>query len=122
MKVYIVTEGCYSDYRIMAVCLNEAIAEKIAKLSDSSQIEEWESDTYDSVHYDYNYYEVFGGVKGELKVNLERVDHPFYFDIGSFLNPCLYLFKWKGFARDEEHALKIAYDERAKKIAEREDL
>lgn len=121
MKVYVVTEGCYSDYHIMAVCLNHAIAEKIAKLSDDASIEEWESDIYDSVPYDYHFYDVRGPIKGELVVDESRTDNPFYFEPGTFLYPGD-RFVWKGFARDEKHALKIAYDNRAKKLAEREGL
>ena len=42
MKVWILTTGSYSDYRIVAVCSTKAEAERVDALAGCDSIEEWE--------------------------------------------------------------------------------
>lgn len=48
MKIYVVTKGEYSDYRIITATLNrwkaESIAEKFADLDEDTRIEEYEDE------------------------------------------------------------------------------
>lgn len=52
MKVYVITQGCYSDYHICAVTLDKDKAERLQKMysakdsyySDNTEIEEYDTD------------------------------------------------------------------------------
>ena len=50
MKIYVITQGTYSDYRIRAVVTDEKQAEKLAKmytdLFDEAEVEVYETDDY----------------------------------------------------------------------------
>ena len=127
MKVYVITDGCYSDYHIVAVTLDEDNAKRFvdAGLGD---IEEFETDEcilpkgmlpyrvvidkdgcvwpcyVNEFFFDNSYKE---GLKEGLKEGKIAPN-------GNFV--------WSGFARDKDHALKIARDYRAKKLAEMYNL
>ena len=45
MKIYIVTDGDYSDYHIEAVFTDKGVAEKYAALHSCNSVEEWDTDT-----------------------------------------------------------------------------
>jgi len=47
-KVYIVSEGCYSDYQILAVFSDGEEAEEFAGIHSDAGVEEWELDKSDS--------------------------------------------------------------------------
>ena len=53
MKVYVITEGSYSDYHIVGVTLDRDKAERAAKLVEGvcsyPEIEEWETDEVDLI-------------------------------------------------------------------------
>ena len=53
MKVYVITEGSYSDYHIVGVTLDRDKAERAAKLVEGAyscaNIEEWETDEVDLI-------------------------------------------------------------------------
>ena len=53
MKVYVITEGSYSDYHIVGVTLDRDKAERAAKLAVGAcgypDIEEWETDEVDLI-------------------------------------------------------------------------
>ena len=58
MKVYIVTSGCYSDYRIDAVCLDKEDAEVIAEniggsFNDCPAVNKWDTDINDGLKLFY---------------------------------------------------------------------
>lgn len=47
MKIYIVTSGCYSDYRIEAVFTKEKQARMYANLDSEREVEEYDADEID---------------------------------------------------------------------------
>ena len=53
MKVYVVTQGAYSDYHICCVCLNRETAEERARLFDDAfdkaEVEEYDTDEYQAL-------------------------------------------------------------------------
>lgn len=127
MKVYVITQGEYSDYRICGVALDveraEAIKRHFNKNYGDANIEEYDTDDYADEklcqHYqieiDKNTEEatvwgiVYVGAGGGGREN------SFRFDIdGNFI---AYVY-----AKDQDHALKIAFDKRAKMLAEKMGL
>ena len=125
MKVYVITAGCYSDYHIVAVTIDEDNAKRFVD-AGFGEIEEYETDKctlpigmlpYRVVicHHGYVYScymdEFFfeDSCKEDLTVKEGEIAPN-----GNFI--------WKGFARDRVHAIKIAQDYRAKKLAELNNL
>jgi hypothetical protein len=130
MTVYVITRGDYSAYEICGVTLDKNRAEKMAKFYsdslDKATIEEYETDTEDSDTLDnlIPVYWVRINRKGEFLVKVDR-----YTDGRKLFTPSFSLthhiltgepfFVATLTAKDKEHALKIAFDERAKQIAEK---
>ena len=138
MTVYVVTSGCYSDYEIDAVFTSIEKAEKyvIAHASDDDiQIEIYDSD---SINVDIDLKNIYRAIKYHSTwsfdyVEYEVADRPFEraFSVKTFDDDKGISHKYVREAiipirrtKDcsEEHLLKIARDECAKYIAEREDL
>jgi len=115
-KVYIVTQGCYSDYHIVAVFSNKEIAEKYAKKINSewdpADVEEWGVDAWvEEIQKGYDAWEVRMKENGEAIV--DKIDYAKYewrkepfvtetdYDGEKFyIVYCL--------AKSKEHAIKIA--------------
>lgn len=117
MKIYVITQGEYSSYQIMAVAIKKEIAERIRKrVSDSwdeARIEEYETDAWEDILCKGGLFHVFENENGVIKTYEE--------------NSCWTAGYWKRrkkvsrdkrtgkletfvVALDEEHALKIAED------------
>ena len=115
MKVYVITKGAYSDYHIVAVVLDKQRAEEIVKaVSDSewsfAQIEEYDTDTFATQYaYSISYY----GRRWYANID-EYTDHQsnHIYNDHSFLV----------FAKDKDHAIKIAQDMRAEYLAKKKGL
>lgn len=115
--VYIVTQGEYSDYRIVAVFLDKAIAERCA-VDTVGDIEEWEIGTIIPKLPEYSVDIAKDGTI--LYVNNRGIwgdDHN-----GEYRGPFseysydkIYTFTMR--AKDKEHAIKIANEKRARAIA-----
>ena len=123
MRIYVVTEGDYSDYHICGVAIDINIAKMIAKLhSDKTHTANIET---------YNTDEYTGNEKKQWFVKFYRKDPPEayskYFDF-KITRKLPYVEKGRAYseveyvvyvqADDEAHALKIAEDTLAKYKAE----
>lgn len=131
MKVYVITNGVYSDYHICGVALDYETAEKIRAYTstryDESQIEEYDTDIWTDILRNGNLYYVsstngvidFVGIIREPEFNglrrnkVEKYVHP----ISNRTIHTVYVI-----AKNEDHAKKIASDLFAKYEAEKNGL
>lgn len=129
MKVYVITKGCYSDYHICAVALDEEKATRLAKLYsgryDDAEVEEYDTDDPADLLNGRVPYEVYFADDGRTDV-VCRVDYYGDFSPGvSSLEPTPWS-QWslsvRLYATDEDTAVKIAAEKRAKYLAEKAGL
>lgn len=136
MKIYIVTDGCYSDYGIRAVFTDKALAEKYmaAYSFDEPQIEEFDTDIVEeNVKLGRKKYTVEMRKDGNnAKAELSDIedypwnnctDYIYKEDDGLYLEPRLTDFEIEiirntVWATDKTHAIKIANERRTRCIAE----
>lgn len=122
MKVYVITKGRYSDYRICAVADNEERAELLRKYFsdgwDEARIEIYDTEEITVVGSPKRIYNIYIGENGTVSEGREE----WYFKDEPFRN----VFDLRGnefrasIATDDyDKAVKIARDERAKMFAER---
>ena len=140
-KVYVITTGEYSDYTIRAVTPSKEQAEKLKRYyscnhyygGEEARIEEYDIDKpYEDlddlvpVYYVRIYrngkcycgqstwaHKKTGKIVGETERSVEDLGYSLYTDPNTL--ECFKLqFEWYGLAKNEEHALKIAQDKRAK--------
>ena len=120
MKIYVVTQGDYSDYHIVAVCTKKASAERIKNLLTDGwcdpEIEEYESDVYD-INPTYKAYHVVIWKNGDIKCEEEYNSY-----CAEDVNEYKDWFVYDVFAKDEEHAKKIALDKIAEYKAKKKGL
>lgn len=131
MIIYVVTKGSYSDYHICGVALSRDRAEKLVKLYsdwyDEPKIEEYDTEAADADMLDHlvPVYNVDINHHGEYIVQIKE-----YTDSREPFKPSFKLIqrdffgrscepKFRAFltAKDAEHAVKIAQDERTKQLA-----
>ena len=118
MKVYVITKGAYSDYRIVGVSLDKKRAKEIAKAVDESKeswlyearVEEYDTDLFATclrylVNYVHNRWEATVDDYDEHQTNYAYHDKSFIV-----------------YAKDEEHAIKIAQDMRAEYLAKQKGI
>ena len=117
MKVYVITQGEYSDYHIVGVTLDKEVAEKCVKVHSrerwsNPRIEVYDTDEFRKytkpcwiVDYDDMTVERYQMVDGELDLQ----------DADLFGYDFIY-------ADTEQHAIKIAGERKAKMLAERAGL
>ena len=126
MKVYVITNGEYSDYHICGVTLDYETAEKIRKHTsgsyDESRIEEYETDTWSDIVR-------IGGIYHVNKYGAYLQAYRENYDVEEIYNNRNVVMDYgndrKGvnvIARDEDHAKKIASDLFAKYDAEKNGL
>ena len=117
--IYVLTEGDYSDYHIVALYSTLELAEEAQKLCPYSNIEKYELDSVKIPDHPAGY----TGWSVSINVDTNTIHHSYkqdalgghfkpeenYSDNGKFLNlPSLFVVNcW---ARDKEHAEKIALD------------
>ena len=121
MKVYVITDGCYSDYRIVAVTVDEDNAKRFVD-AGLGEIEEYETDKCVLPKGMLPYRVV---IDAYVDAPLCYVNEFFFEDLdkeerGKFTPNGNFI--WSGFARDKDHALKIARDYKAKKLSELNNL
>ena len=124
--VYIVTEGCYSDYTICKVFSKRPFAERYCVVHPDSEIEEYEMDSWDQESIMRKYYsaavvietgEMIDSCDGSAEgVPSDRVlyrgDGPYHYGNNRIgVSACSFV--------SREHALKMATDFRTKVLAER---
>lgn len=124
MKVYVITQGCYSDYHICAVTLDEHEAERLLKVYsetyDKATVEEYDTDGPEAkmgldgrVPYHVTFAKKYTSVSmsyeapEDFKPNVKLGNH--YDEVHLF-------------ATDSEAAVKIAAEKRAQALAEREGI
>jgi len=116
MEVYVVTEGSYSSYHIVAVFTDKEIAEKLAgQLEDGNTVETYETDEYSEyVRQGLMLYDITMLKDGTTKHVYETsyMDNPTGLNVWN--NEELYAVVW---ARDKQHAIKIVNEKRAQLIA-----
>lgn len=116
MKVYVVTQGEYSDYHICAVALEKSKAEAICKLLSNQwnepRIEEYDTDVVEPLLHGSKMYDVTLTEKGAASA-YEESDPTYYLDSvnkvvkNRFKSGEYYV---KVFAKDEAHALKVGIE------------
>jgi len=129
MKIYIITRGDYSDYTICGATLDKDRAELLRRFYstryDQANIEEYETDDEPEIKTLQKIKPVFTfGIleNGKLldTASREYYDHNCQENIFRFSNhPKDNTFYAYVIADDYEHAKKIAYDTRAKMLAEK---
>ena len=116
MKAYIVTRGAYSDYHIVGVYSTQEIAERYRNLEpgDTADIEIWDVDVlYDPVEHGYKFWSVDFDKAGNI-VYLSQED----MEIGDGeIERNSYYLHQRGitfhlYAKDRDHAIKIASEQR----------
>lgn len=122
-KVYVITQGSYSDYHICAVTLDKSRAENMKKLFDGrwdyAQIEEY---ILDETKENGNLYYI------EFPDDSEPTIHIDEYDGFGQIDSSPYVADWNSPIRiyvrtkDEAHAMKIAQDEYARWKAEKEGI
>ena len=127
-KVYIVTSGYYSDHHVVSVHSTEEGAREVAKVTPDSDVEEHEVDSVGGYPKDMSLYCVLMDVTG-LAEGVQMCDPEYHKGFeNAFLTtvrgPRYYHYMW---ARDQNHAIKIANERRMQMLAEnrwgvREDL
>lgn len=83
MKVYVVTQGDYSDYHICGVAVKKSVAEEIvrrikrlSRFYSDARIEEYSTDEYEGI------------CLGNLTAESKTVEYGNWFDIGSLSCRC----------------------------------
>ena len=125
-KVYIITAGSYSDYRIVGVFDSKGLAKKFIEIFDPShycEIEEHElNPRLFEMQNGYKSYSLIMDKDGNSS-GIEQLDGDSYdqdmptYGFGFGKGPA-YLLWHKCFAKDENHAIKITNELRTRLIAE----
>lgn len=122
MKIYVVTRGNYSDYHIITATVDPTRAEAIRKLYDGSyeeaRVEVFDSDLILPLLEGQRRFLISFWANGDVYHSYSdmEVDEP---NVCEFHNGELYV---TCFARDLEHAIKIASERRAQYIAQKKGL
>ena len=115
--IYVVTSGSYSDYSIDGIFDNEKLANQFKKTLTGSRIEEHTLNPdnlyLDKINNGLKFYRVWLKSDGEVEYCYDdsMADEESYI----YSNGECYVFT---FARDEDHAIKIASDKRAQLLYE----
>jgi len=129
-KVFVVSEGCYSDYHICAIFDDEELAKKYCEVHKARhsdyECEEWPVNDWDTeeiarTHYQCWLFIVTGEIKTEMATDaferpeLRLIEYPTCPSKGYSSNPVVY---GNSFV-SKEHARKIASDRRTILLAEK---
>lgn len=123
MIAYIVTSGVYSDYGIHAVFSTEDLAKRYlyaqGEWMDDARIEEWEMDC-DEEALRNGYTTFFVRISPNGDVLESHSPAPLYFTRDALSGPTKDVhgnFMVYTFAKDAQHAIKIANEQRARAVA-----
>ena len=121
VRIFIVTSGSYSDYKIEGVFTDENVAGKFQALLDDGNVEKWQLDTVsDKLERGYKFYNVTMQKNGDSEVKQNSYD-AYTTDISTFkyLHPTTIDERcFKLWAKDAQHAVKIVNEYRARMIAD----
>lgn len=115
MKIYIVTKGAYSDYHIVGVYSTPEIAERYKNLEPGADadIEEWDIDVlYSPLEHGYKFWYVSFDKEG----NVDYITETNMAEDGEAARNEYYIhtrgITFHLYAKDREHAIKIASEKR----------
>ena len=115
MKLYMVTDGRYSDYRVLGIFSTQEKADRAVQLyASENDIEEIELDEMPEAPKGMLYYLVRMDAQGESFVYRISVEHARAFDWQPCSTTMVSFYVW---ASDETHAVKIANEKRAMLMA-----
>lgn len=119
MKVYIVNYGCDSEREVIAVFSSPKNADEYAEKFSDCHVEEYEIDTPENLDLleekrGLKYFKVVMKRNGEVAIGYGLTYPRQGSEYGLYENRILYSNSW---ARDEQHAIKIANERRAMLIA-----
>lgn len=120
MKVYVLTEGCYSDYHIIGITLDEEQA-KIAADALSNRhctvnCEEFETDDINFIKPGWHLWYIYFDKKTHAITRTYRSDYPDRLNTVWLTRDKIWCVEV--YAEDEEHAIKSASDKLSKYLAE----
>lgn len=125
MKIYVITQGCYSDYHICAVTEKREIAEIIRKKCsdkwDEAEIEEFDTDNYNKIDYNKSFFNIHMDNEENI-VYIDEISSGYYFKSNEVVHYPNGHFGAVISANDEKHAKKIFADMVAKCKAEEEGI
>ena len=128
MKIYVITSGEYSDYKIDAVTLDKEDAERMVNVFPQEQIEEYDTDDFPKIltndpYWNCVYYLPTRSImSGEIIHNesIEIYQEDYYYgsdlkELNKVINKTKidgspYGFRMYIQAKDRDHAAKIFYD------------
>ena len=119
MTVYVVTKGDYSDYHICGVTLDpkkaDILKQKFSDRDDEANVEEYDTDEFEFVRKDHNYYHITFDETGNIRslYNIDPIKENNY-GYNRYNNQVFV----DVIAKDEPSAIKIAAEKRAKCLAE----
>lgn len=129
MKIYVVTDGDYSDYHICGVCTSHKTANELKDYVNRNEfcgarIETYETDAWEDILNVGGFYDVRRYEDGSLYTHRQE------YDIEGCYMKRNRVYRSRNFntlytfvvAKDEDHAKKIASDLFAKYMAEKEGL
>lgn len=126
MKVYILTKGEYSNYHIVAVFSTKEKAEECKILftdeyTDRIEIEEYEIDKIPEcpeglLPFDVKMYIDTGEAEAHRK-SLDCLEEKYELREDTKRKKYIY---WSGFAKDEQHAIKIVSEKRSQQVVNKE--
>lgn len=124
-SVFVVTSGSYSDYRIEAVFSSRLLADGFASCFADCQVTEWELDAEQyKIRPDGKIlFSVNMGRDGDgqaRKCSTDETESPLEYIESGMIGSTHYAAEIFGtlYARDEQHAIKIANEKRGQLIAE----
>ena len=80
MKVYVITEGIYSDYRIVGVSLDRKTADAVVEMLNkdegyyNAEVEVYDTETIGDVYNGYRRYTIFQMPNGECVARFSSMD------------------------------------------------
>ena len=127
--VYVVTDGCYSDYHIVAIYDNAEDARLLAETCGYNEVDEWPLDTPVYVPAGMFAYSVditlTGGILSTARLTPDDIGkdteqwRPFYISLKNWRSAATPMdgFTFNAWARDAAHAQRIAIERRQGLIA-----
>lgn len=122
MKIYVITRGNYSDYHIVTATVDPARAEAIRKLYDDryakARVEVFDSDSFIPLLEGQQRFLIYFRANGDVYYTTSDMkgDEP---DVKEYYSGDL---RVTCFARDLDHAVKIASERRAQYLAQKKGL
>jgi hypothetical protein len=116
MKVYLITAGSYSDHHVCGIFSTKEAAEAVLDLfEDSPSVEEYELDLFRPHPEGWKPWGVWMGLNGTIACKQDITGFEEIVCDSAHADDGIRVFLW---AKDEDHAIKVASERRARWIAE----